>query len=42
MTADGTRVELRWDEMALDPGWCKLDWVVTDPVARQASRTRAT
>lgn len=29
-TADGA-LELRWDEVALDPGWCKLDWVVTDP-----------
>lgn len=29
--ADGSRVELRWSEMALDPGWCKLDWVVSDP-----------
>lgn len=29
--ADGERRELRWDEVALDPGWCKLDWVVTDP-----------
>ncbi|MEO8261486.1 MAG: hypothetical protein ABI566_02860 [Pseudolysinimonas sp.] len=29
--ADGTRVELRWGEQALDPGWCKLDWVVSDP-----------
>jgi hypothetical protein len=29
--ADGTRVELRWDEQALNPGWCKLDWVVSDP-----------
>jgi hypothetical protein len=29
-TAEGT-VELQWDEVALDPGWCKLDWVVTDP-----------
>lgn len=29
--ADGSRVELRWDEQALDPGWCKLDWVVSDP-----------
>jgi hypothetical protein len=29
--ADGTRTELTWDEMALDPGWCKLDWVVSDP-----------
>ena len=29
--ADGTRTELKWDEVALDPGWCKLDWVVSDP-----------
>ena len=29
--ADGTRTELRWGEVALEPGWCKLDWVVTDP-----------
>ncbi|MGN6502076.1 MAG: hypothetical protein ACTHKX_04115 [Pseudolysinimonas sp.] len=29
--ADGTQVELRWEEQALDPGWCKLDWVVSDP-----------
>lgn len=28
--SDGRRRELRWDEVALDPGWCKLDWVVTD------------
>uniref|UniRef100_S0DGG7 Uncharacterized protein n=1 Tax=termite gut metagenome TaxID=433724 RepID=S0DGG7_9ZZZZ len=29
--AGGARLELRWDEVALDPGWCKLDWVVADP-----------
>ena len=29
--ADSTRIELRWGEQALDPGWCKLDWVVSDP-----------
>jgi hypothetical protein len=29
--ADAGRTELRWGEMALDPGWCKLDWVVSDP-----------
>jgi hypothetical protein len=22
---------VRWEEAARDPGWCKLDWVVTDP-----------
>jgi hypothetical protein len=29
--ADGSRIELRWEDVALDPGWCKLDWVVSDP-----------
>lgn len=35
-TADGP-LTLRWDEVALDPGWCKLDWVVTDPERKQLS-----
>jgi hypothetical protein len=29
---DGRRAELLWDEVALDPGWCKLDWIIADPV----------
>jgi hypothetical protein len=29
---DGTRAVLRWDDAARDPGWCKLDWVIADPV----------
>ena len=28
---DGTPVELRWEDVANDPGWLKLDWVVADP-----------
>jgi hypothetical protein len=32
---EGTPVEIRWDDAALDPGWCKLDWVVADPVRGQ-------
>ncbi len=28
---DGTPTTLAWDELAADPGWCKLDWVVADP-----------
>ncbi|QIG45564.1 hypothetical protein G5V58_24975 [Nocardioides anomalus] len=28
---DGTPTTLRWDELASEPGWCKLDWVVVDP-----------
>ncbi len=29
---DGTAVQIGWEEAAQDPGWCKLDWVVADPV----------
>jgi len=28
---DGTPVNIRWEELSADPGWCKLDWVVADP-----------
>jgi hypothetical protein len=30
--ADGTPAVVRWDEVANNPGWCKLDWVVADPL----------
>ncbi len=30
-TTDGDPVSLAWDAVAMDPGWCKLDWVVADP-----------
>jgi hypothetical protein len=29
---DGSAAVVRWEEAALDSGWCKLDWVVADPV----------
>ncbi|MCS7261127.1 MAG: hypothetical protein NZ765_10160 [Anaerolineae bacterium] len=29
---DGTPVTITWEEVSADPGWCKLDWVVADPV----------
>ena len=29
-TTDGEPLRLEWDEVATDPGWCKLDWVVAD------------
>ncbi|MGQ9501555.1 MAG: hypothetical protein ACUVSF_12805 [Anaerolineae bacterium] len=29
---DGTPMTITWDEVSTDPGWCKLDWVVADPV----------
>src|SRR3954453_7930279 len=28
---DGEAARLDWLELATDPGWCKLDWVVVDP-----------
>jgi hypothetical protein len=32
---DGSPVEVRWEDAALQPGWCKLDWVVVDPVHKR-------
>ena len=32
ITSDGEQVTLRWDDVAVDPGWLKLDWLVADPV----------
>ncbi len=29
---DGSPGLLAWAEAGVDPGWCKLDWVVADPV----------
>jgi hypothetical protein len=29
-TAGGDPIALLWGEVAIDPGWCKLDWVVAD------------
>lgn len=37
VTQDGASVRLNWAEVALDPGWCKLDWVVADPDRRKLS-----
>ncbi len=28
----GAEVEISWEGTAADPGWCKLDWVIADPV----------
>jgi hypothetical protein len=30
--ADGSSRTLTWAEAAQNPGWCKIDWVVADPV----------
>jgi hypothetical protein len=29
---DGSLSIVRWEDVAAEPGWCKLDWVVADPV----------
>ncbi len=29
---DGEAYDLTWDDVSTDPGWCKLDWIVMDPV----------
>jgi hypothetical protein len=34
-TPGGEAAEIPWDEAAQDPGWCKFDWVVADPVREQ-------
>lgn len=31
LEVDGQPTTLRWADLAEDPGWCKLDWVVLDP-----------
>ena len=31
-TPAGNERKVSWAEAALDPGWCKLDWVVANPV----------
>lgn len=35
--SDGTVQVMTWQEAALDPGWCKLDWVVCDPARKALS-----
>jgi hypothetical protein len=35
MAPDGSLAEITWEEAAQEPGWCKLDWVVADPVRGQ-------
>ena len=35
MLPDGQTVVIRWEDVMLEPGWCKLDWVVSDGVRGQ-------
>ncbi len=32
---DGNPVEINWSDIALDPGLCKLDWIIADPVRKE-------
>ena len=32
---NGAPAVVRWDDVALEPGWCKLDWVIADPARGQ-------
>jgi hypothetical protein len=32
---DGQPARIRWEDCRLEPGWCKLDWVVADVVRGQ-------
>ena len=34
-TPQGDPVEITWSQAVQDPGWCKLDWVVGDPVRKK-------
>ena len=34
-TPQGDPVEIPWEQAAQDPGWCKLDWVIGDPVRKK-------
>jgi hypothetical protein len=29
---DGTPTLIHWEDVATEPGWCKLDWIIADPV----------
>jgi hypothetical protein len=32
--SDGSKGTIAWADVAADPGWCKLDWIVADPIRR--------
>jgi len=34
---NGSPAVVRWDDVALEPGWCKLDWIIADPARGQLS-----
>jgi hypothetical protein len=34
---DGAVITIRWQDVQDNPGWCKLDWVIADPLRGQLS-----
>jgi hypothetical protein len=36
-TKEGEPAQVKWDDVKKEPGWCKLDWVVADPIRKQLS-----
>ena len=34
-TPDGAPAQVLWEQVASEPGWCKLDWVISDPARQQ-------
>lgn len=32
---DGTPASVAWEDVMMEPGWCKLDWVIADPARGQ-------
>lgn len=34
-TPEGEPFAVRWEDAAAEPGWCKMDWVVADPVRKR-------
>jgi hypothetical protein len=34
-TPDGGPAQVLWEQVASEPGWCKLDWVISDPARQQ-------
>lgn len=36
LTPDGDPMTIDWDYAAVEPGWCKLDWVIVDPAHPRA------
>lgn len=32
---DGHAITIHWDDIKHDPGWCKLDWIIADPVNKK-------